>query len=122
MYPFSSRHFFKCESKTQLPEAATRKNEQRTSERKGLIYVYGRVFFFLQKQPRRCSIKKDVLKDFAKFTGNQLCWSLFLQAFGPATLLKKRSRHRCFPVNLFEIFKNTFFTEHLHTTASISFF
>ena len=30
---------------------------------------------------RRCSIKKDVLKDFAKLTGKHLCWSLFLIKF-----------------------------------------
>ena len=32
-------------------------------------------------------MKKDVLKNFTKFTGR------------PATLLKKRLRHRCFPKN-----------------------
>ena len=29
----------------------------------------------------RCSIKKGVLKTFAKFTGKHLCWSLFLTKF-----------------------------------------
>ena len=38
--------------------------------------------------------KKVVLKNFAKFTGRHLC-----QSFRPATLLKKRLQHRCFPVN-----------------------
>ena len=37
----------------------------------------------------------------------------------PATLLKKRLWHRCFPVNFAKISKNTFFTEHLWATASI---
>ena len=27
---------------------------------------------------QRCSVKKDVLKNFANFTGRHLCWSLFL--------------------------------------------
>ena len=36
----------------------------------------------------------------------------------PATLLKKRLWHRCFPVNFFEISKNTFFTEHFRITTS----
>ena len=27
---------------------------------------------------QRCSVKKDVLKTFANFTGKHLCWSLFL--------------------------------------------
>ena len=35
----------------------------------------------LQKQPlegvhRRCSVEKDVLKNFANFTAKYLCWSL----------------------------------------------
>ena len=47
--------------------------------------------------------KKGVLSNFAKFTGKHLCQSLFLnklQASGlrPATLLKKRICHSCFPV------------------------
>ena len=54
---------------------------------------------------RRCSVRKDVLRNFPKFTGKHLCQSLFLikfQASGlrPATLLKTRLWHRCFPVNL----------------------
>ena len=48
--------------------------------------------------------KKDVLRNFAKFTGKQLRQSLsFNKVAGlrPATLLKKRKRlrHRCFPVD-----------------------
>ena len=45
---------------------------------------------------------------------------LFWQLLGgtqPAISLRKRSRHRCFPV-IFKIFKNKFFTEHLHLTIS----
>ena len=42
----------------------------------------------------------SVLRSFAKFTGKYLCQSLFLnKVAGPATLLKKRLWHRCFPVN-----------------------
>ena len=49
---------------------------------------------------QRCSVKKDVLKTFANFTGKHLCWSLFsitLLVLSPATLLKRyRSSHqRC---------------------------
>ena len=39
----------------------------------------------------RCSVKKDVLKNFVIFTGKNLCWSLLLiklLALKPATLLK----------------------------------
>ena len=51
---------------------------------------------------RRCSVKKGVLRSFAKFTRKHLCQSLFFNEVAdlrPATLLKKRLRHRCFPVN-----------------------
>ena len=68
---------------------------------------------------QRCSIKKGVLKNFAKFTGKHVCQSpLFNQVAGlrPATLQKERLWHRCFFCELCEIFKNTFFTEHLWTT------
>ena len=51
---------------------------------------------------QRCSIKKSVRKNFAKFTGNHhLCQGLFLNIVAglrPATLFKKRPWHRCFPV------------------------
>ena len=42
-----------------------------------------------------------VLRNFAKFTGK------------PATLLKKRLWHRCFPVNFVKFLRTTFFMEHL---------
>ena len=32
--------------------------------------------------------------------------------------MKKRLQHRCFPVKFCEVFKNTYFEEHLQTTAS----
>ena len=52
--------------------------------------------------------KKKILKNFAKFTGTDLCQSLFFNkvtGLRSATLLKKRLWYRCF--------KNTFFTEHI---------
>ena len=51
--------------------------------------------------------------------------SLFNKVEGlrPATLLKKRLQHRCFPVMFFceycEIFKNIYFVEHLPTAAFV---
>ena len=54
--------------------------------------------------------KKGVLRNFAKFTGKHLCHSLF---FNKNTLLKKRLWHGCFPVNLCEIIRTRFFTEHM---------
>ena len=69
----------------------------------------------------RCSVRKGVLRSFAKFTGKHLCQILFFNKVAgltPATLLKKRLWHRCFLVNFCEISKNTFFTKHLRATAS----
>ena len=64
--------------------------------------------------------KKGVPRTFAKFTGKQLCQSLFLNkvaglrpATRPATLLKKRLWHRCFPVNFTKFLRTSFLTEHL---------
>ena len=55
--------------------------------------------------------KIDVLKNFANFKGKHLCWSLFLiklQVFKP---IIKRPQHRCFPLEICEIPKCTYFEE-----------
>ena len=69
---------------------------------------------------QRCSVRKGVLRNLAKFTGKDLCQSLFfnkVSGLRPATLLKKRLA-QVFSCEFCEIFKNIFFTEHLWTTAS----
>ena len=56
-----------------------------------------------------------VLKNFVKFTGKQLCQSLLfnkLAGLRPVTLLKKRL-WQMFSCEFREIFRNTFFIEHL---------
>ena len=61
---------------------------------------------------RRCSGKKTVLRNFAKFPRKHLCQRLFFNKVAglrPATLLKKSLWHRCFPVNIAKFSKNTFF-------------
>ena len=62
--------------------------------------------FLLQKQSPRGLLLKGVLRNFAKFTGKHLC-------LRPATLLKKRAWHRCFPVNFAKFPRMPFLTEHL---------
>ena len=77
-------------------------NIQRTISFNGAIIISWRT--------GRSSHKTGVLKDFANFTGNHLCQSLFYNKFSgltSATLLKRRLWHRCFPVNC-KNFKNTF--------------
>ena len=56
-------------------------------------------------------MKKDVLKNFAKFTGKHLCLSLLLNKVAgrrPATLLKKRLRYKRFPVNFAKFVRTPF--------------
>ena len=55
-----------------------------------------------QKQPLKLLLKKGVFRNFASFTGKQLCWSLFLielqmQTFRPCSFINKRMQYRCFP-------------------------
>ena len=60
--------------------------------------------------------EKGVLRNFAKFTGKHLRQSLFFNKVAglrPATLLKKRLWHWCFPVNFAKFLRTPFFTEHL---------
>ena len=61
---------------------------------------------------QRCSVKKGVLRNFTKFTGKQLCLSLFFNKVAglrPASLFKKRLRHRCFPVNFAKFLRAPFY-------------
>ena len=60
----------------------------------------------LRSSHKRCSSKKGVLRNFAKFTGKHLCQSLFLNkdaGLRPAIILK-----RGFPVNFAKFLKTTF--------------
>ena len=61
----------------------------------------------------RCSVKKGVLKNFANFTGKHLCLSLFFNKVAdlrlrPATLLKKKLQHRCFPVKFTKLLRTSY--------------
>ena len=53
---------------------------------------------------QRCFVKKSILRNLGiltKFTGKHLCQNLFFNktaGLRPATLLKKRPWHTCFPV------------------------
>ena len=77
-----------------------------------LIWVWNINETYVRSSHRRCSVRKGIFRNFVKFTGIR-----------PATLLKKRLWHRCFPVSceFYEISKNTFFTEQLWVTPSNTF-
>ena len=56
---------------------------------------------------QRCSVKQGALKNFANFTGNNLCWSLFLIKLDIQCqqLNQRRLWHTCFPVKFAIILK-----------------
>ena len=69
---------------------------------------------------QRRSMKKDVPRNFAKFSGKHLRQSLSFNKAAhlrPATLLKKRLWLRCFPMN-FAKFLRTPFLQNTQATAS----
>ena len=60
---------------------------------------------------QRCSMKKDVLRNFTKFTRKHLCQSPFFNKVAglrSATLLKKRLWHRYFLVNSAKFLRTPF--------------
>ena len=71
----------------------------------------------LRSSHQRCSMKKDVLRNFTKFTGKHLCQSLFFNKV--AGLLQTLAQ--VFSCKFCEISKNTFFTEYIWMTASKNF-
>ena len=69
-------------------------------------------------------MRKDVLKNFAKFIGKHLCQSFsFNKVAGlrpqVCNLIKKETLTQVFSCEFCEIFKNTFFTEDLRATACV---
>ena len=66
----------------------------------------------VKKHPPEVLCKKGVLRNFTKFTGKNLCLSLFFNKvtdLRPATLSKKRLWHRRFPVNFVKFVRTPFF-------------
>ena len=73
-------------------------------------------FFFVRSSHQEVFCKKGVLRNFEKLTRKHLCGSLFFDKVAglrPATLLKKRLWHRCFPVNFVRFLRTPFLTEDL---------
>ena len=67
----------------------------------------------------RCSVRTGVLRNFTKFTGKQLCQSLFF-SIKLLDFIKKETLKYVFSCEFCEFSKNNFLTEHLWTTASVS--
>ena len=94
---------------------------------------------YCRSSHQRCSIKKGILRNFTKFTGERLCQSLFFNKVAglhpwkrqktrfsdvfrkcsPATLLKTRFWYRCFPVNFVKFLRTSFFHRTLLVVVSV---
>ena len=82
------------------------------------FYIRGTLAFnglrretFLQKQPPEVFYEKVVPRNFTKFTEKHRCHSLFFNKVAdlrPATLLKKRLWHRCFPEKFAKFLRTPF--------------
>ena len=59
---------------------------------------------------------------FRKFTGKHVCQSLFFHKVAGLITVKKETLAQVFSCEFCEIFKDTFFTEHLRTSASAQIF
>ena len=73
---------------------------------------------------RRCSVRKGVLRNFAKFAGKHLCRVFFfikLQA-SACNFIKKETLAQVLSSQFSKVSKNTFFTEQPWATASMSIF
>ena len=88
-----------------------------------LLYIFRAPFSPCQDRSshQRCSMKKGVLGNFAKFTGKQLCQSLFFNKVAglACNFTKKETPAQLFSCEFCDISKNTFFTEHPWRTASV---
>ena len=74
--------------------------------------VAGRRFKSLAKQRSnypKVLFKNGVFENFAKFTGKYLCWSLLFN--------KVRAPGQVFSCGFCEIFRSTYFLEHLQTVV-----
>ena len=95
-----------------------------------MLFPFPFVYVYFHRQPPDVFCKKGVLKNFANFTWKYLCWCLFFNktvCLRPAVLLKKRLRHRCFPVKFTKflrtpILKNIWEQLVLHFTLSALIF
>ena len=77
----------------------------------------------LRSSPRRCSLRKGVLRNFAKFRGKHLCQSLFFNKIiglmpQVCNFIQKETMAQVFSCKFCEISKNTFFTKQLQENAS----
>ena len=72
------------------------------------MFIWGKPF---RSSHQKCSVRKGLLRNFAKFTGKYLCQSLFftkVAGLRPESLLKIRLWYKCFPVNFAKFVRTLF--------------
>ena len=71
---------------------------------------------------RRCSVRKGVFRNLAKFTGNTRARAFFLIKFASLSLqlYEKETLAQVFLCEFCKISKNTFFIEHFQATTSVN--
>ena len=88
-----------------------------TSYTNALIHTFRNSFNLEPEAVTRYSVRKGVLRNFAKFIGINLCQSLFFNKVAGLNLIKKETLLLVFSSEFCEISKNTFLTEHLRATT-----
>ena len=81
-----------------------------------LAVVFGYAFQFEPYQGvekcssshRRCSVRKGILRNFAKFTGKHLCKSLFFNKVANLRSVALLKMRLCFPVNFVKFLRTPF--------------
>ena len=61
--------------------------------------------------PRSCSVRRGVLRNFAKFTRKHICQAPFFKTccrHKTCNFIKKRLRHTCFPLNFAKFIRTPF--------------
>ena len=78
------------------------------------------ILFIFRSSHQGCSVRKGVLRNFAKFTGKHLRQSLFSNKVAGAAcnFIKKETLAQMFSCEFCGISKKAFFTEHLWVTVS----
>ena len=73
--------------------------------RRSILDVYRSLDTLLRSSQRRCSVKKGVFRNFAKFTGKNLCQSLFFNKVAGLMMTLSKERRTTKLVIEFFVFK-----------------